>query len=403
MTLKTLARTAHQSLQTRAGCDIRHSHVHELLAAAFGYRSWAALTTDALLADHGVGQAPEASAGTQIAGRALQLQYPQTETLAMAAALGEFIAERQLGTVRWTKLALLLPLVREPTARDDGGSDSDSDEEELDNWDDTPHSSAASAITPPREHFLDSGLLLEGLEQAATKNPHAHQMLAALYRCKKPNSYLYEESLKGRQLTASERGWVNEYLQLAPRFVRYEAHLKAAAEAGVRASALEYGIVFERPEFIALAERLDGDVDPEQMARVATSQEARIQWLRKAAEAGAHRALEDLADLGDSWAEERVAARASTYWLRDAAERALADNDPVRAWIWQYIALARGDDLTLSTLAARHDGGSNNGDFYDSDFGGPLYVDGDEGLGLPELDRTQHQEAKAKAQDILRG
>ncbi len=138
------------------------------------------------------------------------------------------------------------------------------------------------------------------------------------------------------------------------------------------------------------------------MARVATSQEARIQWLRKAAEAGSRRALEDLADLGDPWAEERIAARASAYWLRDAAERALADNDPLRAWIWQYIALARGDDLTRSTLAARHDGGSNDGDFYESDFGGPLYVDGDEGLVLPELDQAQHLQAKAKARDILR-
>lgn len=398
MTLKALARTAHQSLQARAGCDIRHSHVHELLAAAFGYKSWAALTNDALLADRGVGQPPEASAVPQIAGRALQLQYGQTEALTMASALDEYIAQERLAAVHWATLAPLLPLAPKPTTWDDDAGDSDADEG-LDDWD---NPSPASAATQPREHFLASRLLLEGLEQAATKNPHTHHMLAALYRCKKPNPYLYEESLKGRQLTASERGWVEEYLQLAPRYIRYEAHLKAAAEAGVRAAALEYGTVFERPEFIALAERLDGDVDPEQMARVATSQEARIQWLRKAAEAGSRRALEDLADLGDPWAEERMAARASGYWLREAAERALADNDPLRAWIWQYIALAQGDDLTRSTLAARHDGESNDGDFYDSDFGGPLYVDGDEGLVLPELDQAQHLQAKTKARDILR-
>lgn len=72
-------------------------------------------------------------------------------------------------------------------------------------------------------------------------------------------------------------------------------------------------------------------------------------------------------------------ASASTDWLRDAAARALSANDPVRAWALQYVALVRDEDLTSSTLAARHDGGSNNGEFYDSDFGGPLYVDGDEG------------------------
>jgi hypothetical protein len=86
----------------------------------------------------------------------------------------------------------------------------------------------------------------------------------------------------------------------APRHQRYEAHLKAAAEAGVRAAALEYGTVFERPDFIALAERLDGDVDPEHMARAATSPEARAEWLRRAAEAGSRWALDDLADQGDA-------------------------------------------------------------------------------------------------------
>lgn len=400
MTFKALARAAHQSLQARAGCDIRHSHVHELLAAAFGYRTWAALTTDALLADHGVGQAPQASAKPQIAGRALQLQYGQAEALTMAGSLGEFIADKQLGLVRWATLAPLLPMATRSGAPGEHEEDGDADED-LEDWDDAPRLSE-NASTLPREQFLASGLLLESLVQAATKDPHVHQVLAALFRCRKPNPYLYEESLKGRQLTASERGWVEQYLLLAPRYVRYEAHLKAAAEAGVRAAALEYGTVFERPEFIALAERLDGDVDPEQMARVATSLEARTRWLRRAAEAGSRRALEDLADLGDPWAQERMAPRASMHWLRVAAERALIENDPVRAWIWQYVALARGEDLTISTLAARHDGGSNDGEFYDSDFGGPLYVDGDEGLVLPELDRAQHGEAKATARDILR-
>lgn len=401
MTFKALARTAHHTLQACAGCDIRHSHVHELLAAAFGYRTWAALTSDALLADQGVGQASEPSAEAQVAGRALQLQYDQAASLTMAGALVQFIAHQRLGLVRWTALAPLMPVSTPPTRLGEDEEDGEPDED-LEGWDDAPRR-VQNATALPREQFLASGLLLDSLEAAATKNPQVHQVLAALFRCGKPNPYLYEESLKGRQLTASEQGWVEQYLLLAPRYVRYEAHLKAAAEAGVRAAALEYGTVFERPEFIALAERLDGDVDAEQMARVATSPEARAQWLRRAAEAGSLRALEDLADLGDPWAQERMAPRANVHWLRDAAERALAEDDPLRAWIWQYVALARGKDLTKSTLAARHDGGSNDGGFYDSDFGGPLYVDGEEGLALPELAREQHREAKAKAQDLLRG
>ncbi|MCU7369491.1 hypothetical protein PEC18_01165 [Paucibacter sp. O1-1] len=326
------------------------------------------------------------------------MQYGQAEALAMADALGQFIADRRLGLLRWAALAPLLPM--SPSSADRGGDAGD--EEDSDDWDDALRPSSRGAVHPPREHYLASGLLLDSLEHAAATDPRAHLMLAALHRCSKPNPYLYEESLKGRQLSASERGWVEDYLRLAPRHQRYEMHLKAAAEAGVRAAALEYGTVFERPEFIALAERLDGEVDPEQMARVATSLEVRSRWLRQAAEAGSRRALEDLADLGDHWAEDQMAPSASMHWLRATAERALGEGDPVRAWVWQYVALARGDDLTHSTLAARHDGGSSDGEFYDSDFGGPLYVHGDEGLLLPELDGVQHRQAKAKARDILR-
>lgn len=77
MTFKALARAAHSALQSRAGSDSRYSHVHELQAAAFGYRTWAALTLDALLVDQGVGDAPRASAGPQIARRALHLFDPR--------------------------------------------------------------------------------------------------------------------------------------------------------------------------------------------------------------------------------------------------------------------------------------------------------------------------------------
>ena len=47
-----------QTLQTRAGCPVRRSHVHELLAAAFGHGSWAAFLSESVLADAGVGSAP---------------------------------------------------------------------------------------------------------------------------------------------------------------------------------------------------------------------------------------------------------------------------------------------------------------------------------------------------------
>ncbi|WP_213959585.1 hypothetical protein [Variovorax sp. dw_954] len=53
-----------------------------------------------------------------------------------------------------------------------------------------------------------------------------------------------------------------------------------------------------------------------------------------------------------------------------------------------------------------HDGGvqgrrSADEQFYDSDFGGAMYVDGDDGLELPEISRAEHQEARALAREIF--
>lgn len=395
MTLKELAHAAHHALRAQTGCDLKRGHIYELLAAALGHQSWAAFDADSLLADVGVGTTPE-GALPRVFGRARQLDYAQPVADALARALVELTAQQQLGVIRWGDLEMLL---RPPRAEEESVED---EEEDDDDWDAEPSPATSAAAGLTQERLLASPLLLDSLARVAARDPRAHHALAALHRCGKPNPYLYEESLKGRVLTTLEQRWADDYLRVLPRYERYEQHLKAAAEGGVRAAALEYGLTFERPEFIALAERLEGEVDAMQMARSATTAQARSLWLRKAAEAGSWRALEELAHQGDHWAEERVAVRADAYWLRSAAERALTQDDASRAWMWQYVALARGDDLTRSTLAARHAEGEHANQFYDSDFGGPLYVDGDEGLELPELSRAEHKAAKVKAREVLR-
>ncbi|MGR4871078.1 hypothetical protein ACIPRI_19700 [Variovorax sp. LARHSF232] len=57
-----------------------------------------------------------------------------------------------------------------------------------------------------RDRLLRSPLLLHSLAHAAEANPRVHHLLAVLYRCERPNAYLYEESLRGRVLTTVERG-----------------------------------------------------------------------------------------------------------------------------------------------------------------------------------------------------
>lgn len=193
------------------------------------------------------------------------------------------LAEHQLSAVSWADLRAALF----PATHAEEGDELDDDDDE--DWEDDATMAAPAASGVPREQLMRSPMLLSSLEQVAqSANPQAHFLLASLYRCGRPNPYLYEESIKGRVLTTIERGWVDDYLRLEPQFRKYEAHLKAAALGGIRAAALEYGTAFENPEFIALAERLTGEVDALKMARLASSAESRERWLRTAAEQGSN-------------------------------------------------------------------------------------------------------------------
>jgi hypothetical protein len=394
MTLKALAHSAQQHLQTRAGLPVKRSHVHELLAAAFGYASWAAFRSESLLADAGVGGAL-ASASPQLIGRAVQLGYEQTPSLQLADALVEFAISRQLSCVRWAyvreALAVVPHRVDEDRLKDD--------DEDWEDEDETPK--PMSAVVPDPQRFLSSPLLLDGLEQMAEgADGEVRWLLAALYRCKRPNPYLHEELLKGRQLTRIEQGWVDEYLVAEPRFRKYAEHLKAAALGGVRAAAVEYAAVFDSREFFELAERMAGDVDANRMAEIAATPDARMAWLRTAAEGGSESALRQLARGGESWAQERLAERGNFDALREVAESALEHGDLRKAWTWQHLALLHGADLTVSTMRAYHDGGPQDGEFYDSDFGGAMYADGDEGLRLPQMSPLEDQLARTTARGI---
>jgi hypothetical protein len=106
MTLRELAHLAQQTLKDRAGCPVKRSHVHELLAAAFGHRSWAAFLKESVLPDAGVGSAPTGGL-PELIGRAVQLGYGQQ---AAATSLAAFIAEHQLSAISWADLrAALMP------------------------------------------------------------------------------------------------------------------------------------------------------------------------------------------------------------------------------------------------------------------------------------------------------
>lgn len=192
MTLKELAHLAQQTLHTRAGCPVRRSHVHELLAAAFGHRSWAAFLSDSVLADSGVGAAPTGGLPDLI-GRAVQLGYEQQAAATVATTLQAFIAEHRLSAISLAELRAALLPAAQVTDRDDLDDNDDDDgiDDDDGSWYDEPPKAAPPASGSDREQLMGSSMLLSSLEQAAgPANPQGHFLLAALYRCGRPNPYL---------------------------------------------------------------------------------------------------------------------------------------------------------------------------------------------------------------------
>ncbi|WP_407279281.1 hypothetical protein U5817_00050 [Aromatoleum evansii] len=401
MTIKELAFSAQQRLQASVGIPVKRGHVYELLAASFGFKSYAAFSAVALLSDSGLGTSVP-TLRPEVIGRSVQLGYLQNEGEAIATELVSYAAGRALSYVEWRDIrAALAPST--PVEEDEDDDDIDDWEDEIDSDDGAEERSEHSGLLQ-LSSLHASTLLIDGLERAAAGNDAlAHFALAAVNRCELPSSYLYEESLKGRKLTATEQRWADEYIQNKPRFEKYVHHLRHAATTGVRAAALEFAEVFRDPQFFAVAEASQGAVDARRMVKVAArlgDRDAEHRWLRVAAEEGSSRALEELADFGDAWALRTLAESGDVDAIRELAERA-RKTDLREAWMWQYVAKRMGTDLTRSSLRAYHDGGLYDGQDYDDDQGGPLYVAGDEGLQLTPLSPPEDRAARKMAHEFF--
>jgi hypothetical protein len=381
------------TLEQQLGREVKRGHVYELFSAIFGHSSWAAFQSKALLADAGVGSSP-VNPEPLLFGRALQLGYDSDVARSIAQTMLTLSVEARLSCVMWASIDSLL---QDPPPPRPSPTDHDWDDEDHD-WDDEDDGDPEiSESNTDRPALLDSPLLLSSLDGiSASLSPQRHHALAALYRCQRPNPYLHQESMRGRQLTVIEQGWVRDYLRTEPLFRRYQAHLKAAAMGGIRQAAIEYAEAFEDKTFFEMAERMTGPADPDKMAAIAPDLRTREAWLRVAASEGSMSALQRLAEAGDESALEQLASRGDRDALYEMAQRALKRGDLSTAWVWQHVAQLHGLDLTVSTMTARHEGGARDGEFYDSDFGGPLYVSGDEGLALAPLKAADDGEALEK-------
>lgn len=392
--IKTLAYELRRHLVSSGAGDISLGHVRELIAAAFSEKSWAAFQTRCLLCDAEVGG--EAVPLTAlVAGRAVQLGHSSAQAAVFGGVLAEALRARSLAKLsqQW----LLERLRGHPDGASTGADGQLLDEEGADT-----HSGNGCSRDELRQGVAQSSLLISQLEERARKDPVWHHLLAIVFRCERPNSYLYDEQRAGRELNRTEQQMVERYLQLRDLYPRYERHLRMAAEGGVVAAALECADVFGDPSYL---HSVEASADPSVLTRAARflDGEARLRLLRKAAQSFDPAALKHLADAGshDSrWALVRLGELGDREALHDLAEGAIEEGDAQGAWNWQMLAQHYNLDLTDSRARAYRHGGSHTDEEYDDDVGGPLYVLDRPAVRLPDVQETLKRQAQRWATEV---
>ncbi|MFQ1988286.1 hypothetical protein ACK34V_02805 [Aeromonas veronii] len=383
MTIKQFVHGTRQQLADSSALSLKTSHLYELIAAAFGYRSYAALQAEAIVLHQTPWPCQPDLALLEQRGRELALPQPQTLSL----LVGQHLQRAGVVSIQVEALGL----TREDDWDDtweDGWLDDEVEDDDA-QLQPAPSSTtpldAAQALLEQLDAYHQPPIALQALQQleafAERGHPQVHWWLAQrlgdaetyIDNSDVPSGYWYRKQQEGMVLSGPELEFANGFAAMLEEQQRWLHHTLKAAQGG---------IVEAR---FALAEaRLDSgifDIDP-----AAVSDPAAIAWL----------------------AMEHDNQQAAHHWLTQAAQRGdtqamLAlieeyDRDNLyQSWVWLRLAQLLGDDFTQDDLRAIHE----NGDDYDDDVGGPLYVAGREGIELPPLAPELASKAEEEAQRLF--
>jgi TPR repeat protein len=372
MTIKQLAFDTQQYLQAQTSTAFKRSHVYELLAAAFGFNSYASLCAEYVLTQGGLTSRRPAKHSESVGRRSLELDYLPETALQHAQALPAYLTNQEIGVIR---IADLVAHLRYETNRV-----TDHELDEIEDEEDSygPLFDRVSIATP---------ILLDGLMSAANKgDADAHYALGLIYAPSddpydKPRSgsdYWYNEARNGRVLTGVEKEWADEYAAMRSRSEKYEHHLRAAGALGHEAALLEMAESFGDPAFFERLGEFSASIDAAHAADVA----------------------EHLGRRKDAWRWRTIAAQqGDTEAMRELIEGYDRLNlKQCRTWF--YLAELLGTDLSADEYEAIHENGSR----YDDDVGGPMFIDGRSGVELeslnPEEDATARRAAAVLYQAI---
>lgn len=371
MTIREFAHSAQQHLQARTGSSFKRAHIYELLAAAFGFNSYAAISVGAVFTRRPDGPRDFSSQLGTIRRRCIDLGHQPATADVATTELAVLLSEHRLDVVSLPDLVAKL-------LADRGGHDWEDDDHEADDFREPPK----RILPDPYDDEEISPDLLHGLEAAAEKgNALAHYALALTYDRDEEDEgqqaispYWHSQAQQGRVLTGVQIEWAEAYAKQRADTDKYALHLRAAAGLGNRHALLDLADRFKDPSFFM--KDSEGHVDDparvaEIAARLGREKDAR-RWLAIAAEAGDIGAMRQLIDEYDH-------------------------GNLQQCWTWLYLAQLAGTDLTQ----AKHYAINEDGSAYDDDVGGPAFVDGDDGVELIALSPEQDAVARAEAQRLF--
>ncbi len=349
MNIKEFVFSTQKQLHTLTGTKFKRSHIYELIAASFGFHSYAALNSNAVF----IAQESEPPTLTQhktlINDRCIELGY-HTAADTVIEELHRLFMKQRLGVENISELFSRLYEEFEAS-----GS--------YPEWD---------------EEF--SPALIEALESAAKGgNAVAHHTLALIHspgedNDASKNSYWYTQSQQGQTLSGVQKEWSDAYENYLTLKEKQIFHLREAGNLGNTDALLDLAELYDDPSFF--------DMDHDRV----TSNPVRVAEIARS-----------LGRTKDEHLWTTLAAREGSV----VAMRTLIDEfdckDLRQCWTWQYLAELLGTDLTKDNYFAIHEDGSE----YDDDVGGPMFADGESGIKLESLDTNDDDIARSTAKEYF--
>lgn len=373
MTIKKFAFEVQAGLRQAHGIDLKRSHVHEVLAALFGFETYASLTNLQLLAQHDGRSPTNALDLGRAASRAFELGYaPPSPPIIAAEAARAAEAERLLVVALDDVLA---ELGIEDALAQPGDDDESTEKVSALQASDADEDWAARFEEPGPRLELESPVLRESLLRLADAgSPSAHLALAQLDEESiefEPSGtsdgrYWFEQQRSGRDLTGVELEWAEAHRDRGRARLSRDQHLQRAAALGSAEAALRLAEESLTDDSFKLAVQVAGARHADRLGELALSAgrvgDAR-KWFRVAAERG------------DTGAMKTLASE--------------LEPDLKEAWTWVHLARLLGVNV-MAYHAVGEDGLPA-----DADEAGPIYAAG--GFELDRLSAKDETEAMEAA------